>query len=88
MEIQALRCVVCEWVTIEFYAMAFWPWAREGAKKYSNIVLENHNDITVEDVKKYCKKDLTGYKIPKHVKFVNDLPKSNVGKVLRRALKE
>jgi long-chain acyl-CoA synthetase len=31
---------------------------------------------------------LTGYKVPRHVEFVDELPKSNVGKVLRRALKE
>jgi long-chain acyl-CoA synthetase len=35
----------------------------------------------------YCRQSLTGYKVPKHVYFKSDLPKSNVGKILRRALK-
>lgn len=36
----------------------------------------------------YCKDELTGYKVPKEVEFVAELPKSNVGKILRRKLKE
>ncbi|MCY4444469.1 MAG: AMP-binding protein [Proteobacteria bacterium] len=44
--------------------------------------------ITEEEVLKHCKKNLTGYKIPKYIEFRDELPKSNVGKVLRRMLKE
>jgi long-chain acyl-CoA synthetase len=36
----------------------------------------------------HCRKSLTGYKVPKHVYFKTELPKSNVGKILRRALRE
>jgi long-chain acyl-CoA synthetase len=36
----------------------------------------------------HARQNLTGYKIPRHVEFLDALPKSNVGKVLRRALKE
>jgi long-chain acyl-CoA synthetase len=36
----------------------------------------------------HCRTQLTGYKIPKHVEFRDDLPRTNVGKILRRALKE
>jgi long-chain acyl-CoA synthetase len=36
----------------------------------------------------HCRTVLTGYKVPKHVEFRDDLPKTNVGKILRRALKE
>jgi long-chain acyl-CoA synthetase len=36
----------------------------------------------------YCREGLTSYKVPKDIRFVNDLPKSNVGKILRRALRE
>jgi len=50
------------------------------------IVRENAA-LTQEEVLKYCHKVLTGYKIPKYVEFVADLPKSNVGKILRRALR-
>jgi len=36
----------------------------------------------------HCREHMTGYKIPKHVEFIEELPKSNVGKILRRKLKE
>ena len=36
----------------------------------------------------HCRENLTGYKVPRHVEFRNDLPKTNVGKILRRALRE
>jgi long-chain acyl-CoA synthetase len=51
------------------------------------IVLEDKS-ITAEDIKKFCHTKLTGYKVPKHIKFCNELPKSNVGKVLRRELRQ
>jgi long-chain acyl-CoA synthetase len=35
----------------------------------------------------HCRANLTGYKVPRSVEFVDELPKTNVGKVLRRALK-
>lgn len=44
--------------------------------------------LTTEQVIAHCREQLTGYKIPKHVYFCNDLPKTNVGKILRRALRE
>ncbi len=43
--------------------------------------------ITEQDVLDYCRKNLTGYKRPKSVEFRDDLPKTNVGKILRRALR-
>jgi long-chain acyl-CoA synthetase len=36
----------------------------------------------------HCRSVLTGYKVPKHIEFRDDLPRTNVGKILRRALKE
>jgi len=44
--------------------------------------------ITEQDVIAYCKEQLTGYKRPRIVEFRNDLPKTNVGKILRRALRD
>jgi len=44
--------------------------------------------LTKEDVDKYCDENMTGYKRPKFIEFVEDLPKSNVGKILRRELRE
>jgi acyl-CoA synthetase (AMP-forming)/AMP-acid ligase II len=47
------------------------------------------SDITLseEDVEHYCRHNLTGYKMPKYIEFRQELPKSNVGKVLRRELR-
>jgi len=36
----------------------------------------------------FCRTELTGYKVPKHVYFRTELPKSNVGKILRRSLRD
>ncbi|HZI75030.1 MAG TPA: hypothetical protein VFD73_13585, partial [Gemmatimonadales bacterium] len=44
--------------------------------------------LTAEAVRAYCRESLTGYKIPRRVEFRDSLPKSNVGKVLRRALRD
>jgi long-chain acyl-CoA synthetase len=44
--------------------------------------------LTAEGLIAFCRKQLTGYKAPKHVYFRSELPKSNVGKILRRALRD
>ena len=51
-------------------------------------VVKSNPSLTEKEVLKYCKENLTGYKIPKAIEFIAELPKSNVGKVLRRALRE
>ena len=51
------------------------------------VVLDDSN-ITQEQIIDYCRENLTNYKVPKVVEFKDDLPKTNVGKVLRRELKE
>lgn len=43
--------------------------------------------VSKEEIVKHCKERLTGYKIPHEIEFVTDLPKSNIGKVLRRELR-
>ena len=40
-----------------------------------------------EDVARYCADNLTGYKRPKYIEFRDELPKTNVGKILRRELR-
>jgi len=45
-------------------------------------------EMSVEDVKAHCREHLTGYKIPRHIEFRDELPKSNVGKILRKDLRE
>lgn len=51
------------------------------------FVVSSSPAVTGEDIRAWCKTKLTGYKVPKQIEFANDLPKSNVGKVLRRLLK-
>jgi long-chain acyl-CoA synthetase len=50
------------------------------------VVKSNHH-ITESDVLQYCKEHLTSYKRPRKVVFIHELPKSNVGKILRRELR-
>jgi len=51
------------------------------------FVVKNDPILTEEDVAKFCRQNLTGYKTPKYIEFRDDLPKSNVGKILRRELR-
>ena len=44
--------------------------------------------LTAEAVKAFCRENLTGYKLPKVVEFRTELPKTNVGKILRRELRD
>ncbi|HEX6158385.1 MAG TPA: long-chain-fatty-acid--CoA ligase [Burkholderiales bacterium] len=52
------------------------------------FVVKKDPGLTEADVLEHCKKELTGYKRPKYVEFRTDLPKTNVGKILRRALRD
>ena len=51
------------------------------------FVVRNDPMLSEEDVSKYCRHNLTGYKVPKYIEFRDDLPKTNVGKILRRELR-
>jgi long-chain acyl-CoA synthetase len=52
------------------------------------FVVKKDPNLTAEALIAFCRKELTGYKVPKHVYFRAELPKSNVGKILRRALRD
>jgi long-chain acyl-CoA synthetase len=52
------------------------------------FVVKKDPNLTEEVVRDFCKENLTGYKCPKHVEFRDDLPKTNVGKILRRELRD
>ena len=52
------------------------------------VVRESGSQITEETLLEFCRHQMTAYKVPKVIKFVDELPKSNVGKVLRRELRE
>jgi len=52
------------------------------------FIVKKDPELTEERVKAYCKENLTPYKCPKKIEFRTELPKTNVGKILRRALRE
>jgi len=57
----------------------------EAVKAY---IVKEQTNLSVEDIIHFCRQSLTGYKVPKYIEFCNELPKTNVGKILRRALRE
>ena len=52
------------------------------------VVVRKDPNLTADDIRHYCHEELTGYKRPKYIEFRNELPKTNVGKILRRELRE
>jgi long-chain acyl-CoA synthetase len=52
------------------------------------FVVKRDPTLSAEELIAFCRENLTGYKIPKRIEFRDDLPRSNVGKVLRRVLKD
>ncbi|MBR0870182.1 long-chain fatty acid--CoA ligase [Bradyrhizobium tropiciagri] len=63
------------------------PDAKSGEAVKAFVVKKDPN-LTAEDVIKYCTTQLTAYKVPKQIEFRTDLPKTNVGKILRRELRD
>ena len=51
------------------------------------FVVKSDPSLSEEDVARFCQDKLTGYKRPKHIEFRDSLPKTNVGKILRRELR-
>jgi long-chain acyl-CoA synthetase len=52
------------------------------------FVVRKDPDLTEKDLRRHCHENLTGYKCPRHIEFRAELPKTNVGKILRRALRD
>jgi len=52
------------------------------------FIVKKDPNLTAEDIIKFCATQLTAYKVPKHVEFRTELPKTNVGKILRRELRD
>lgn len=52
------------------------------------FVVKSNPSLNEKEIIAYCKENLAAYKIPKQIEFINELPKTNVGKVLRRKLRE
>jgi long-chain acyl-CoA synthetase len=52
------------------------------------FIVKKDLSLTEEELKKFCHENMTNYKVPKYFVFRTELPKSNVGKIIRRVLKE
>ncbi|MDD9983818.1 MAG: long-chain fatty acid--CoA ligase, partial [Gammaproteobacteria bacterium] len=52
------------------------------------VVVKRSPGLTEESLRAHCEEHLTGYKRPRHIEFATELPKTNVGKILRRELRE
>ena len=61
------------------------PRTTEAVKAW--VVLEEGQSLTVEELRAHCKEHLAGYKVPRYIEFRSELPKSAVGKILRRELR-
>ena len=51
------------------------------------FVVRKDPALTEAELRKFCQQSLTGYKLPKYIAFIDELPKTNVGKVLRKELR-
>jgi long-chain acyl-CoA synthetase len=60
----------------------------EGGELVAAYVVRKDPALTVDALRQFCRDNLTAYKVPKRIEFRDTLPKTNVGKVLRRALKD
>jgi long-chain acyl-CoA synthetase len=64
------------------------PDDRSGERVKIVVVRRPGTDAGPDEIVAFCREHLTGYKVPKQVEFRTELPKTNVGKILRRALRE
>ena len=59
-----------------------------GQRLRAVVVVREGREVSVEDVKRYVKENLAGYKVPRDVHFLDELPRTSTGKVLKRELKD
>ena len=60
----------------------------DSGKVVKAFIVKQNKSLTEADVLSFCKEQLTNYKRPKYIVFKKDLPKTNVGKILRRELRD
>ena len=61
---------------------------KSGEKVKAFIQLKKGKNTTIQEINDFCKENMTGYKRPKLIEFRDEIPVSNVGKVLRRVLRD
>ena len=63
-------------------------WLKKPGEAVKLVIVKKNPAVTEADVRAYCEANLTGYKRPKVVEFRTELPKTPVGKILRRELRD
>ena len=63
-------------------------WRKKAGEAVKLVIVRSNPAVTEADVRAYCEANLTGYKRPKIVEFRTELPKTPVGKILRRELRD
>jgi len=61
---------------------------RKSTEAVKAFIVKSDPSLSEEEVRAFCAEQLTGYKRPRHIEFRDELPKSNVGKILRRELRD
>ena len=80
--------VVCSHEAVREAAVVGLAHERWGEAVTAFIILNNDNQISKDELLKYCRARLAGYKCPKSIVFLDDLPHTTSGKVLKRKLKD
>lgn len=78
--------VICTHPAVLEVGVAGIPDPESGEAVKAWVVVKPGQSLTCEEVVEWCRKDLAAYKVPKQVEFRNELPKTTVGKILRREL--
>ena len=73
---------------VAMVAVASIPDLEKGELAHAFVVLRPNTDCTAEELLTHCRQTLAVYKVPKAIAFVDDLPKTSTGKIMRRALSE
>ncbi|WP_457553836.1 long-chain-fatty-acid--CoA ligase [Desulfobacula sp.] len=73
---------------VELAAVIGIPDEKSGEKVKAFIKLKNGQSATIEEMQEFCKENMAGYKKPKYIEFRDEIPLSNIGKVLRRVLRD
>ncbi len=79
--------VVCQLPAVLEAAVVGIPASEVHGERVKLFVVVTDDQLTAEDILEHCRKNLTAYKVPKLVEFRTQLPKSNVGKILRKDLR-
>ena len=85
---QEVENVLYAYPAIKECAVVSAPDDRWGERVQAVVILKVEQTVTEEELIKHCKNKLAGYKCPKKIEFWDELPKTSVGKILRKEVKK